>query len=314
MGKDYYSTLNLTRSAEDADIQRSFRTLSLKYHPDKNQNRDATSYFRDISEAYDVLSDHKRRAVYDQFGEEGLKNGVPTAEPGGFTGAYTFHGEPRKTFREFFGSENPFNEIFTDSNSTSSGTNFAGIMGRARPKQDAPVEKELWLSLEEIYSGCMKKMKISRRVLNDDGHTSSVRDKILTITVKPGWREGTRVLFPKEGDQEPNNIPADIVFVVKNKPHAQFKRTGNDLHYTAKITLVQALTGCIIEIKTLDDRVLSIPINEIVRPAFQKTVIGEGMPVSKQSGAHGNIVLHFDICFPSTLTPQQKKTIAHVLS
>ena len=84
---------------------------------------------------------------------------------------------------------------------------FGGMFGRATPKQDTTVEKELYLALEEVYRGCMKKMKISRRVLNDDGHTSSVRDKILTIVVKPGWKEGTRITFPKHGDQEPNNIP-----------------------------------------------------------------------------------------------------------
>ncbi|XP_065838070.1 dnaJ homolog subfamily B member 13-like [Oscarella lobularis] len=316
MGRDYYDVLALTQSARHDDVQRSYRTLSLKYHPDKNQSRDAVEKFRDISEAYDVLSDSKKRAVYDQFGEEGLKNGVPTAEPGGFTGVYTFHGDPQRTFKEFFGSENPFNELFTDGDSVMSsgaGAKFGGIMGRARPKQDPPVEKELWLSLDEVYSGCTKKLKISRRVLNDDGHTSSVKNKILSITVKPGWEEGTRILFPKEGDQEPNNIPADIVFVVKDKPHPHFKRTGCDLHYTAQVTLVQALTGCIIEIGTLDDRVISIPINEIVRPGFQKVVIGEGMPNAKNAEMRGNLVLHFDIVFPATLTPQQKQTIKQVL-
>lgn len=84
---------------------------------------------------------------------------------------------------------------------------FGGMFGRAKPKQDAVVEKELYLTLEEIYRGCTKKMKITRRVLNDDGHTSSVRDKIVTLLVKPGWKEGTRITFPREGDQEPNNIP-----------------------------------------------------------------------------------------------------------
>ena len=84
---------------------------------------------------------------------------------------------------------------------------FGGMFGRAKPKQDEAVEKELWLTLEEVYCGSTKKMKISRRVLNDDGQTSSIRDKILTISVKPGWKEGTRITFLKDGDQEPNNIP-----------------------------------------------------------------------------------------------------------
>ena len=73
--------------------------------------------------------------------------------------------------------------------------------------------------------------------MNEDGHTSSIRDKILTITVKPGWKAGTKITFPREGDQGPNTIPADIVFILKDKPHPRFERVGNDLIYTATIQL-----------------------------------------------------------------------------
>ena len=76
--------------------------------------------------------------------------------------------------------------------------------------QDAPIERELYASLEELYLGCDKKMKISRHVMNEDGHTSSVRDKILSIRIKRGWKQGTRITFKEEGDQGPNTIPADI--------------------------------------------------------------------------------------------------------
>ena len=101
--------------------------------------------------------------------------------------------------------------------------------------------------------------------MNEDGHTSSIRDKILTITVKRGWREGTRITFPKEGDQGPNNVPADIVFIVRDKPHPRFKRDGNDLIFTARVLLGKALTGCSVDVPTLDGRLLTIPINYIIR-------------------------------------------------
>ena len=76
--------------------------------------------------------------------------------------------------------------------------------------QDPAIERELFATLEELYGGCDKKMKISRHVMNEDGHTSSVRDKILSIRVKRGWKEGTQITFKQEGDQGPNTIPADI--------------------------------------------------------------------------------------------------------
>ena len=94
--------------------------------------------------------------------------------------------------------------------------------------------------------------------------TTNPVDKILTIEVAPGLKEYTRILFKQQGDQGPNKIPADIVFVVKSKPHELFKRVGDDLHIEKQVPLVQALVGYSLEIKTLDDRLLRIPINETI--------------------------------------------------
>lgn len=101
--------------------------------------------------------------------------------------------------------------------------------------------------------------------MNPDGVTTSAADKILTIEVQRGWKAGTRVIFQKEGDQGPNKIPADIVFVVKELPHKVFSRSGNDLILNADIPLMKALTGCVFDIDTLDGRVLKIPVNEVIR-------------------------------------------------
>lgn len=116
--------------------------------------------------------------------------------------------------------------------------------GRMEKKQDPPVTYDLCVSLEEVFSGCTKKMKISRRRLNPDGHSMRTEDKILAVEVKRGWKEGTKITFPKEGDQTPNNIPADIIFIVKDKPHAVFKRDGSDIIYPAKISLKEVCGAC----------------------------------------------------------------------
>ncbi|XP_070569154.1 dnaJ homolog subfamily B member 13-like [Ptychodera flava] len=314
MGQDYYAILCLTRSATDADVKKQYRKLSLKFHPDKNQEPFAPEKFRQIAEAYDVLSDPRKRAVYDQFGEEGLKNGVPSGsgEAGAWTEGYTFHGDSHKVFRDFFGGDNPFAEFFDGIDGDLS-MGFGGLQGRGRKKKDPPIERDLVLSLEEVFHGCIKKMKISRRVMNEDGHTSSIRDKILTIHVKKGWREGTRITFPEEGDQGPNNIPADIVFIVRDKPHPRFKREGNNLVFTAKVLLGKALTGCNVEIPTLDGRLLNIPINDIIMPGYRKVVPGEGMPISKDPAERGDLHIQFDIEFPKQLTPEKKQLIKQAL-
>ena len=112
-----------------------------------------------------------------------------------------------------------------------------------RKVQDPPVVHELRVSLEEIYHGSTKRMKITRRRLNPDGRTVRTEDKILHIVIKRGWKEGTKITFPKEGDATPDNIPADIVFVLKDKPHAHFRRDGTNELYSALISLKEVGPG-----------------------------------------------------------------------
>ncbi|XP_074656126.1 dnaJ homolog subfamily B member 13-like [Tubulanus polymorphus] len=315
MGQDYYNILKLTRKATDADIKKAYRKLAPKYHPQKNpDDQDAYEKFKQVAEAYDVLADSSKRATYDQFGEEGLKGGVPhgSGEAGAWTEGYVFAANPEKVFRDFFGGDNPFQEFFDRVDGDMS-MSFGGLEGRGKKKQDPPIERELALSLEEVFHGCTKKMKISRRVMNDDGHTSSIRDKILTITVKRGWRPGTRITFPEEGDQGPNNVPADIIFIVRDKPHDRFSRDGVNLIHTASVPLGKALTGTIVDIYTLDDRILHIPINDIVRPGYAKVVPGEGMPLSNDPSKKGDLLIRFDAQYPAHLSPDDKQLIKRAL-
>lgn len=315
MGQDYYSILNITPSATTKDVNKAYRKLSLKYHPHKNPGKQVVEdKFNLLAEAYDVLSDPRKRAVYDQFGEEGLKCGVPegSGQAGAWNWGYTFHGNAEKVFRDFMGSENPFQE-YIDRLDGDLHMGAGGLHNRGVKKQDPPIERDLYLTLEEIYHGCIKKMKISRRVMHDDGHTSSIRDKILTIVVKKGWQEGTKVIFKQEGDQGPNNTPADIVFIVRDKPHPRFKRNGLNLIYVADIPLGKALIGYWVDIHTLDDRILHVPITDIVRPGFVKVVPGEGMPQTHAPSEKGDLHIHFNVEVPKTLTPAQKKTIGKTL-
>ncbi|RXM91875.1 DnaJ-like subfamily B member 13 [Acipenser ruthenus] len=135
-----------------------------------------------------ITKDARKKATYDKFGEEGLKGGIPPefGGSGAWTSAYTFHGNADKVFRDFFGGDNPFSDFYnTDGGEVNSG--FGGLRGRGMKRSDPPIERDLYLSLEDLFYGCTKKIKISRRVMNEDGHTSSIRDKILTIDVKPDF-------------------------------------------------------------------------------------------------------------------------------
>lgn len=138
-------------------------------------------------------------------------------------------------------------------------------------------------------------------------------EEILTIEIKPGWKKGTKITFPEKGNQEPGVVPADLIFVVDEKPHAVFKRDGNDLVVNQEITLLEALTGKTFELQTLDGRSLSIMLSTVVKPGFEKVMVNEGMPISKEPGKRGNLRIKFDVRYPSRLTAEQKADLRKVL-
>ncbi|XP_056593105.1 dnaJ homolog subfamily B member 13 [Triplophysa dalaica] len=315
MGRDYYAVLEINRNATDNDIKKAYRRLALKHHPRSSSHACSEERFILLAEAFDVLSDPRKKATYDKFEEEGLKGGIPSelGASGAWSSGYAYHGNAEETFRQFFGGDNPFADFFTtDGSEVNTGLNT--LRGRKEKIQDPPIERDLHLALEDLFYGCTKKIKISRRVRNEDGLTSSIRDKILTFNVKAGWNKGTCITFPNEGDQGPNNIPADIVFVIRQKHHPRFVRQNDDLYYTAHISLEKALTGFAVEVETLDGRLLNIPINDIVHPQYNKVVTGEGMPLANSPSRRGDLIIRFITHFPEKLSAKKKQLLKQALT
>ncbi|XP_071360135.1 dnaJ homolog subfamily B member 1b [Trachinotus anak] len=344
MGKDYYDILGIKKGASEDDIKKAYRKQALRFHPDKNKSPGAEEKFKEIAEAYDVLSDPKKKDIYDRFGEEGLKGGGTSGGGGGGPGtfSYTFQGDPHAIFAEFFGGRNPFEQFFgarnggmhedmdTDDPFASFGMGGGGMGGFPRSfstgmggmgghssvvkkQQDPPVVHDLRVTLEEVLTGCTKKMKISRKRLNPDGRTVRTEDKILEVQIKKGWKEGTKITFPKEGDETPRNIPADVVFVLKDKPHPVFKREGSDIIYTAKVSLRDALCGCTVNAPTLDGRAVTVTATDIVHPGMKRRVSGEGLPYPKRPDRRGDLIVDYEVKFPDRLSQSARDTIAQVL-
>ncbi|KAJ0634393.1 putative DnaJ domain, Chaperone J-domain superfamily [Helianthus annuus] len=324
MGVDYYNILKVNRSVTDEDLKKSYKKLAMKWHPDKNiasstDDKVAESKFKQISEAYYVLSDPKKRQIYDMYGEEGLKSGVydesmlsPTVSSGtnkSRSGA-RFRFDPRdadEIFAEFFyGSEGRVSDGVVKSEKKK-------MSEKTKSERKAEtVENKLSCSLEELYRGSKRKMQISRIVLDDNGKPGTL-EEILTIHIKPGWKKGTKITFPEKGNQEPGAAAGDLIFVIDEKPHDTFKRDGNDLVFTKRITLLEALTGKTIKVTTLDGRNLVIPITDIIKPGHEEVIQNEGMPISKEPGKKGNLRIKIDIKFPSRLTGEQKLDLKRVL-
>ncbi|KAF2316046.1 hypothetical protein GH714_040841 [Hevea brasiliensis] len=182
----------------------------------------------------------------------------------------------------------------------------------AEAKKAAPIENALPCSLEDLYKGAKKKMRISRIVYDASGKFQTL-EEILTIDIKPGWKKGTKITFPEKGNQEPGIIPADLIFVVDEKLHPIYKRDGNDLVVNEEITLLEALTGKTLEFTTLDGRNLMIPLTDIVKPGAEVLVPNEGMPISREPGKKGNLRIKIDVRYPSRLTSEQKSELRRVL-
>uniref|UniRef100_A0A3B4ZQI4 DnaJ homolog subfamily B member 1-like n=1 Tax=Stegastes partitus TaxID=144197 RepID=A0A3B4ZQI4_9TELE len=327
MGKDYYDILGIKKGATEEDIKKAYRKQALRYHPDKNKSPGAEEKFKEIAEAYDVLSDPKKKDIYDRFGEEGLKGGGGPTGPGGGgpgTFSYTFQGDPHAIFAEFFGGRNPFEQFFgahngqenMDTDDPFARFGMGGMGGHTsvvKKQQDPPVIHDLQVTLEEVLSGCTKKMKISRKRLNPDGRSIRTEDKILEVQIKKGWKEGTKITFPKEGDETPRNIPADVVFVLKDRPHPVFKRDGSDIVYNAKVSLRDALCGCTVNAPTLDGRTVTVTSTDIVQPGMKRRVSGEGLPYPKRPDRRGDLIVDYEVKFPERLTQSARDTIAQVL-
>ena len=333
MGKDYYKVLEIPRDADADAIKKAYRKQALRWHPDKNQdNRQAAEEkFKDVAEAYDVLSDTQKRAVYDQYGEEGLKGGPPPSpSTGGFSAsgpegmaggmprgfAYQFSGDPRDIFSRFFQSsfertqsfgEGGFgdNDVFADFMNSRGGGISAGV------GQRKTANFELNLTLEELYRGCTKKLKIKRTTRSQVPRED---EKVLEINVQPGWKAGTKVTFASEGDEIGNTAQfQDVVFIIREKKHPVFARDGSNLIFKSAIPLKDALCGFVIEIPALDGRTIKQRIDGVVNPGSSRVIANEGMPISKHPGRKGDLIVTFDVIFPQRLSEAQKDRLKQIL-
>ncbi|KAE8345295.1 hypothetical protein BDV24DRAFT_125723 [Aspergillus arachidicola] len=333
----FYDVLGVAPTATEAQLKTAYKKGALKYHPDKNANNpDAAEKFKELSRAYEILSDSQKRSIYDQLGEEGLENGGG----GGGMGA-------EDLFAQFFGGGGGF------------GGMFGGGMREQGPKKARTIHHVHKVNLEDIYRGKVSKLALQKSVIcpgcdgrggkegavkscggcngtgmktmmrqmgpmiqrfqtvcpdcSGEGETIRERDrckrcngkktvverKVLHVHVDKGVRNGHKIEFRGEGDQMPGVLPGDVVFEIEQKPHPRFQRKEDDLFYHAEIDLLTALAGGTINIEHLDDRWLTVNIapGEVVTPGAIKVIKGQGMP-SFRHHDFGNLYIQFDVKFP----------------
>ncbi|MFZ3230140.1 MAG: DnaJ C-terminal domain-containing protein [Pseudobdellovibrio sp.] len=299
--KDFYKVLGVERSAAQDEIKKAYRKLAMQYHPDKNQgNKKSEEKFKEISEAYETLSDEKKRQSYDQFGHAGAG-----ANPFGAGGGNPFGGGGNGGFRSQGGD---FNDIFGDI----FGDAFAGGGSRAgrgqqargfnnRPVRGSDLRYTLNISFEEAAVGAEKTISFMRQ------KSSKEESAKLSVSVPAGVKEGQRLKLAHEGDQPSGGEAGDLYVIVGLQEHLLFKREEFDVILDLPVSYTDAILGTNLEIPTLFGKAeIKIPAGTHSGQTFR--LKGKGFPKLGSTGS-GDMLVRVIVDTPSSVNTRQKEIL-----
>lgn len=299
--KDFYSLLNVSRTATADEIKKSYRKLAMQYHPDKNPgDKKAEEKFKEFSEAYEVLSDPKKREMYDQFGHAGTQGGGnPYGGAGGFGGPGGFggaQGQGQDPFQDIFGDV--FSEIFGARGHAGQG---AGA-GRRRPTKGSDLRYTLNVSFEDSALGAEKVISFVRE-RNGKDETAK-----LSVNVPAGVKEDQRLKLAGEGDAAQGaSVPGDLYVIVKVQEHPLFKRQESDITLDVPVSYTDAILGTSIEIPTITGKaVIRIPPGTHSGQTFR--LKGKGFPKIGGFGA-GDMLVRLVVDTPDKISTRQKELL-----
>ncbi len=315
--KDYYRILQVDKTANEKELKKSYRKLARKYHPDVNPgDKSAEEKFKDINEAYEVLSDPDKRTKYDRFGSEWQRyeRGGGRAQdfdwsrwssqPGGRAQTRTMNQEE---FEQLFGQggiggsagfSDFFETLFGGTSryrTSSSGFGFNPGQGSRQPQfqRGQNIEHEVEITLEEAFNGT------TRMLQWEDGRTIEAK-------IPKGIKDGSKVRLAGQGQPGIGSANAgDLYLNIRVSPHHTFERDGDDLKVTVRIDLFTALLGGSIEVYTLDRKVkLAIPPETANDKLFRLS--GLGMPKLREQDARGDLYAKVKITMPKDLSDEEK--------
>lgn len=287
--RDYYEILGVSRDATEEEIKSAYRKKALEWHPDRNKSPEATERFKEINEAYEVLSDPEKRSAYDQFGHAAFQAGgagwgpfggfTKTYQQGPFTYTYTTYGSGGE------GGESPFEGFSFDFGGFSDPFEiFEQFFGSASPfssRRRRIPRYGLTLSFIEAVKGCEKTIKVN--------------GKEKTIKIPAGVDDGTKINFK------------DFYITINVKEDKVFKREGNDIYVDLKIPFTVAALGGVVQVPTIDGEV-----NLRIQPGTQNDTYvrlrGRGVPYLN-SGGRGNQYIRIIVEVPTKLTNEQKELL-----
>jgi DnaJ-class molecular chaperone len=286
--EDYYELLGVPKTATAKQIQKAYRRKAVQYHPDKT-NGDRTM-FDHISTAYDVLSDEKKRSIYDRYGKKGLEH--PGAASTSSFSPFGNTSDGADIFSSFFGPG--------FSSTAGSGSFFRAQQQYQQPMRNRDVRYQIEITLEDLYKGATRRVTIAKQ-------SSVPRDgKEVEVVIERGMKDGQSIVLSGENDAVPNAIPGNIIFVLSQARHPTFTRKNHDLAIVMNLTLKEALCGFGTSktVRHLDGRTITLHTKDtsVIQNGEFRVLRGEGMPVKGRSGVYGDLYVQFRVKLPTATT------------
>lgn len=287
--KDYYNILGVEKTASPEEIKKQYRKLAKQYHPDRNQgDKSAEERFKNISEAYEVLSDPEKRKKYDELGAN-WKQYEHAFSGGGRSGQHSASGGFGNSYESFFGETSGFSDFFE----AFFGGGFQGFEKKTRAsRKGRDLAASLQISLEEAWHGTSRLIRLG--------------DQTLKVPVKAGVKDGQVLRLKGKGYPGINGgEPGDLLITVSITPDPIFERKDDDLISELPVDFYTAALGGKVPFQTFKG-VVNVPIPQGTQAGAVLRLKGLGMPVAGSDGKRGNLLLKVKIVLPDTLSPEEK--------
>lgn len=314
---DYYKTLGVSKKSTPEEIKKAYRKLAMQYHPDRNKgNKDAEAKFKEISEAYAVLSDKEKRQQYDTYGSTGFQQRYSqedifrNVDLGSILKEFGINfGFGGGQFRQAGSSShagNPFDDLFgTSGMGGGQGTSqtfrsgFPGAGQTTRPVKGNDAVLELPITLNEVLSGAEKTISLGR-----GSHAEKV-----SVKIPAGIQTGKKLRVTGKGSPSAvGGRPGDLYLLIKVQPHAIFTRDGNDLVIERQIPYSAAVLGTEIAVQSLEGKQLKVKVPAGIQQNARLRIKGHGLPDGPLA-PRGNIYVKVTVAIPQKLDSDQKKLI-----
>jgi DnaJ-class molecular chaperone len=334
--KDYYNILGVKKTASEKEIKSAFRKLARKYHPDLNPNdREAEAKFKELNEAYEVLSDADKRKKYNQFGADWDRYQHAQGAPGGFdfsryaqsygdggSGGVRFSTSEGGDFSDFF--EMLFGRGARASAGPGANPFYTGGRARTMPRIGDDYEHRIDVSMEEAFTGTQRVLQMDAPEMCStcngtgvsankvcptcNGSGTISRPRRIEVKIPPGVHTGSRVRVAGEGGRgSGGGSKGDLYLKVNVQPSARFERKGDDLHTTVQAPLYTAILGGEVEVPTPKGSRLALKIPAGTQNGRTFKLTGQGMPHLKHPDRRGDLYARLEVQLPTQLDEREKQ-------